>query len=386
MINLSNIAILLMTQPQNGGEHQYSELIAEGLLLENRKSYRLFAICCNDYWRKWCIQNHVNYVICYKRNYSLDEIKWHSHHFYLSQLYHIFFSKLGKIVVKNNIKILICGQQGIFLPKLPCKIICPVHDLMHRYESRFHEIAATYEVRELIFKWLAQLADVIIVESELGKKQFAESYLRHKRKLQIEVLPYVAVPYIRKTKEEFLTVPDKYIFYPAQFWSHKNHINLVKAIELIKKDIPDIQLILVGSEKNTKKKIESYILEHGLENNIHILGFVKNSQITYLYKHAVAMVMPSYFGPTNLPPLEAMALGCPAVVSDIYAMPEQLGDAGLFFDPDSPEDMAKKIKKIWTDAFLRKEMIKKGYQRIEQWTDKEFKKKFSRIILTVLNN
>ena len=69
--------------------------------------------------------------------------------------------------------------------------------------------------------------------------------------------------------------------------------------------------------------------------------------------------MPSYFGPTNIPPLEAMALGCPVAVSNKYAMPEQVGDAGLLFDPDSPEEIAKCIKAMWLDDKLRQKMINK---------------------------
>ena len=98
--------------------------------------------------------------------------------------------------------------------------------------------------------------------------------------------------------------------------------------------------------------------------NVTIKGFVSDENITYLYRHAVGMIMPSYFGPTNIPPLEAMALGCPVAVSDKYAMPEQVGDAGLLFNPDSPKEIAECIRKMWCDEKLRQQMIKKGYERV----------------------
>ena len=90
--------------------------------------------------------------------------------------------------------------------------------------------------------------------------------------------------------------------------------------------------------------------------------------------------MPSYFGPTNIPPLEAMALGCPVAVSNKYAMPEQVGDAGLLFDPDSPEEMAACIKKMWQSEELRQEMIRKGQERMEKWTSKEFGSRLEKMI------
>lgn len=122
-----------------------------------------------------------------------------------------------------------------------------------------------------------------------------------------------------------------------------------------------------------------------LEDNVSILGFVSDGQLVYLYKHAVAMVMPTYFGPTNIPPLEAMALGCPVIVSGQYAMGEQVGDAGILCNPDSPDDIARCIRKVWEDDGLRQSMIARGYARSRKWTQRDFKEKFIKIILRELN-
>ena len=120
-----------------------------------------------------------------------------------------------------------------------------------------------------------------------------------------------------------------------------------------------------------------------MEPCVKILGFVSDENMIYLYKHAVGMVMPSYFGPTNIPPLEAMALGCPVAVSDKYAMPEQVGKAGLLFNPDSPEEIAECIKKMWLDEELREKMKELGYKRIQRWTRREFCEKLYKIIKSV---
>ena len=147
--------------------------------------------------------------------------------------------------------------------------------------------------------------------------------------------------------------------------------------------IPDIHLVLVGSEKNSCREIKRYIADNDLENYITILGFVSNESITYLYRHAVGMIMPSYFGPTNIPPLEAMALGCPVAVSNKYAMPEQVGKAGLLFNPDSPEEIADCIKRLWVDEKLREKMKVLGYKRTQRWTKKEFGERLFRILKSI---
>jgi glycosyltransferase involved in cell wall biosynthesis len=91
-------------------------------------------------------------------------------------------------------------------------------------------------------------------------------------------------------------------------------------------------------------------------------------------------VFPSLIGPTNIPPLEAMVLGTPVVCSNLFSMPEQVGDAGLLFDPFNVEDMAEKIYQIWTDEDLRQNLIRKGYERIRNMTIENYAKQWENII------
>lgn len=382
---MKKVAILLTSEPEMGGEHQYLMLVMESLQKLDGKYFDILAICCNRFWRAWCRKNKVK-SINYMMSQAVDkEIEKNAKFPYFFLLYNTVFDPFSKILLKNRVNLLICGQQGIFLPKLPCKVIRPVHDLMHRYEPSFPEIRGTIAQREILFSSVSKLADVVLVDSKLGKKQYKESYPKKKRSQRIEILPFAAPNHINNQKEETINTPEKYVFYPAQFWEHKNHVNLVKSIKIVKEKAPDIKLVLVGSEKNSLSKVKKTIRENELEDNVFIFGFVSDEQITYLYKHAVAMIMPSYFGPTNIPPLEAMTLGCPVAVSDKYAMREQIGDAGLFFNPDSPEEIADCILKIWNDTELRKEMIKRGYRKIKNWTQKSFKIKFIKIVLAELN-
>ena len=132
-------------------------------------------------------------------------------------------------------------------------------------------------------------------------------------------------------------------------------------------------------------KIKEYITADGINEYISIQGFVSDGQMKYLYKNAVALVMPTYFGPTNIPPLEAMMLGCPVIVSDKYAMKEQVGNAGLLCNPDSPESIADCILQVWNDEELRKNMVKRGYEQSQKWTISDFKKCFFRIVWNELN-
>lgn len=381
---MKNIAVLLTSVPRSGGEHQYLKMVMETLVDGNKRYFNVLAICSNSYWVAWCRAHHIRRVFYELEQYSQKKMKFNAHFKILSMIYNINYSKLGKIISDNKIDLLIGGQQSIFIPRVGCKIMQPVHDLMHRYEAHFEEISSTYEWRENYFSCSARISDVVLVDSQLGKRQYKECYYKKGKHMpKVKVLPFAALDYDKG--EEYIETPVKYIFYPAQFWEHKNHKNLVLAVNLLKEKIPDIHLLLVGSDRNSGKKIKKIIKENILENNVSIKGFVSNEQIIYLYRHAVALVMPTYIGPTNIPPLEAMALGCPVIVSNRYAMPVQVGDAGLLCNPDSVKDIADCIEKVWNDEELRHNMIAKGYEQSQKWTASAFKKRFLKIVLDELN-
>ena len=381
---MKKLALILSTKPEDGGQHQYSMLVAECLWEKAGVDYELIVLCGNSFWRKWCKEKKIKYCGYMLPNFSYSEKQFNRKYPNLARIYYTYMTSFGETIRKEKVDILFSTRQGDFIPNYNVKLISPVHDLMHRYEPNFPEVRDSFSEREIYMKSFAKYANCILVDSKLGKKQFEESYLRGKRnKPYIVSLPFVVPEQVWKVAEEYIEVPEKYVFYPAQFWQHKNHINLVKAINLLKENISDIHLILVGSEKNNCKTIKKYIKNNNLESNITILGFVSDGNITYLYKHAVGMIMPSYFGPTNIPPLEAMALGCPVAVSNKYAMPEQVGNAGFLFNPDSPEEIAKCIERMWMDEKLCEKMRKMGLARVQRWTKKEFGDKLYQIISVI---
>lgn len=379
------IGLAVVTSPHSGGVFQYENLLAE-VLWNNRNKYNLVMICNDSYWINWCIKKKVKFIEDKIEPLSKTMVKMCLKYPLPGVLYNYLYQKKQNYIKKKKINLLVCGQQGIFLSDMRLKQLCTIHDLMHRYETGFPERgvgSAAYEDNLLACEM--KYASAVLVDSNLGKTQVIESYLSKKKHHPlIQVLPYTVSRHIKESEEEYIAVPDKYVFYPAQFWQHKNHLNLLRAVNLLKETLPDIHLVLVGSEKNALGRVERYIRENSLEDFVTIYGFVTNRQITYLYRHATLMVMPSYYGPTNIPPLEAMALGCPVAVSGNYAMGEQVGDAGLLFNPDSPGEIAECIRQVWTDGGLRETMRQKGYQRTARWQPEDFERVLIQTIDAVL--
>ncbi|WP_175476429.1 glycosyltransferase family 4 protein [Syntrophus gentianae] len=300
------------------------------------------------------------------------------------------FISPARILLAQQCDLWIFPAQDIFTYLLPLPALGAIHDLMHRYEPQFPEVSAKgeYGKRERHYRNLCQWAKGIVVDSEVGRKQVLESYTVSPPHLH--VLPFVAPRNISKDKESSLldnipTLPEKFIFYPAQFWQHKNHKVLILALALLRERIPDLHLVFTGAKKNGYNELQNRIRDLKIGRQVTFSGYVSDRDMTYFYRRARAMMMPTFFGPTNIPPLEAMAQGCPTAVSDIYGMREQLGSAALYFNPSSAEGVAQVMEQLWCDDKLCGELSRQGLLHSSQWNQEHFNQKLLSILNKVLS-
>ncbi|MCR4310975.1 MAG: glycosyltransferase family 4 protein, partial [Candidatus Taylorbacteria bacterium] len=276
-----------------------------------------------------------------------------------------------------------------FLTSIPS--IVPIHDLEHRRHDTFPELRTQgqWQKREYLYNNIKKIAYKILTDSTIGKQDVVDFY--NVPSERIEIVPFLPPSYLTRNvsntdKQRVLLenkLPEKFIFYPAQFWPHKNHENLVLAIALLKKRGVIVPTVLVGSKLEqwgAYQKTLNLIKENQLEQIVHFLGYVSNDEMSVLYATARALVMPTFLGPTNIPVYEAWMMGCPVLYSDIRGPREQAGDAALLFDPYSPESIAKGIEEIWNNDSLRLELIEKGTARLELWTRQNFYDKIREIV------
>jgi len=119
------------------------------------------------------------------------------------------------------------------------------------------------------------------------------------------------------------------LLYPARPWPHKNHDRLFAAFALLRRDSPGLRLVLTGAGHVPAS------LPAGVEARN-----VSPDELIALYRRAACMVFPSLYEGFGLPPLEAMACGCPVAASSAGALPEVCGDAAVLFDPEDPQAIA----------------------------------------------
>ena len=224
-------------------------------------------------------------------------------------------------------------------------------DLCHLDSPEFPEVRTSgkFEAREATISRNLRKAALVVVDSPELEDNARRSY-------GITADKFVTIPFsppmgIDKNPPDRAPLPPavrnlagKYIFYPAQLWTHKNHRRIAEAIALLNDDGHDIHAVFVGKDHGAGASLYKSIKTLGVGAKIHFLGYVEDKLLPGLYRESLGLVMASYFGPTNIPPLEAIRLGVPVIASHQHKA--QLGDAAVFFDPDNAAELAKSIKSL----------------------------------------
>ena len=253
-------------------------------------------------------------------------------------------------------------------------------DIQHRIQPWFPEVSRgrQWKIREDYFSDYLRRAAYVVTGSEEGRREIELFYgVLPKR---IRVLPLATPRFALEGADRdvegrlaALGVKPGYLFYPAQFWAHKNHVNLLRALRILHDEFGlPYELVLVGSDHGNEAHVRKTVAELNLEQHVRFLGFVSQENLVALYRGADALAFVTFFGPDNLPPLEAFALGCPVVASDLPGAAEQLGDAALLVPPEKPEDIAEAIRKLHEDSGLRETLRERGMRRAKSWTGTDF--------------
>lgn len=244
-----------------------------------------------------------------------------------------------------------------------------IHDMQYIYYPGYFPKA-----RLLYWKYLLPLSatksDVILTVSENSKADIAN--LLHIPQNKIFVT-YEAPKFCADLDkgDSLPTVMKKYgirhnyLLSVASLLPHKNLDRLIEAFALLEDKI-DHQLVLVGIKGHALDEIRKMIgnkLKHPAR--VAILGYISDQDLAAVYKRASLFILPSLFEGFGIPLLEAMSLDCPIAASNKTSIPEVVGDAALFFDPNSSEQIAEAILSVVSDETYREQLIARGRQRVK---------------------
>ena len=206
-----------------------------------------------------------------------------------------------------------------------------VQSLLDIQHLELPELFSTAELqyRKPFYEGFARRADAIVTISRFAKNGMVE-------KLGLDP-DRIFVAYLGVDTSRFvpqLGARENFVLYPARGWPHKNHARLFQAMEIARRSNPDLTLVLTGGGLDTLGDLPDWVDRRGL---------VSDEELSDLYRRAGAMVFPSLYEGFGLPPLEAMASGCPVAASDSGSLPEVVGDAAVVFDPRDPDAIAAGI-------------------------------------------
>ncbi len=159
-----------------------------------------------------------------------------------------------------------------------------------------------------------------------------------------------------------LRLPPRYLLYPASLWPHKNHRALVQALGAMRDD--SLSLVLTGATFGREAELQRWTTELGISGRVRHLGLIASAELPVLYRHAFALAFPSLYEGFGMPPLEAMASGCPVASSLVASLREVAGGAALPLDPEDPSQMAGALDRLSSDAKLRSDLRAAGLRRV----------------------
>ena len=389
---MHKIGILNFTQTdKSGGGFHYIMSILEGL--KNDDSFEVYLFYDDEKFAQF-FQGISNFRLIYieEKDFIFSNIVRK-----ISNLIGIRSPLLGRYKKMKEFHIdLILSFGSLIGFHLNIPFISFIGDVMYRYFPELDEYSFQERFkRNLANKNLLKNSVKTVVDSVQSAKDLNKFFGTPIEKLV--PIPLCAPPHIYKYKNmesaevEYISkkynLPSEYIIYPAQFWSHKNHIRLIKALFQLKtKKNLIVPAVFVGANWDSYNDVVQLITDLKMEDQIFCLGYLPEKEVVALYKKSIALVFASFAEYTNLPVVEAMVLGVPILCANTFSMPQQVGNAAILFDPFNINDIAEKILLIWSQSDLREQLISNSKIRACELSDKNFTNRWKELISITIKN
>jgi glycosyltransferase involved in cell wall biosynthesis len=248
------------------------------------------------------------------------------------------------------------------------------HDLQHRHFPHFFSPAESAR-RDVLHGTACSLATVVVAESFAARSDIIEQYGVPQEKVVAILRGAPTIFYPNPVPDDLEAIrrryalPSRFMFYPAQFWPHKNHARLLSALATLRDRHGLVtHLVCTGRPAHAWPRVREQARTLKLDEQVSFPGYLEPGALRALYRLADFLVLPSLFEGGGFPLLEAFQEGTPVTCSTATSLPEYGGEAVLLFDPHSLEGMAEAIQKMWCDADLRQSLRARGTARAQLFT------------------
>jgi len=268
------------------------------------------------------------------------------------------------------------------VPILPInakKRLVTIHDVYHL--AYFHTLSLKQKIyAKIIMQAAVRLSNHIITVSEFSKQEITRFTGIDKNKISViyngvnhDQFRIIQDKSLKQRVVQKYKLPTKFLLYVGNVKPHKNLISLIKAFDHIKNDIHEYNLVIVGKKDGfitgDNSLFSTIDSNNELKKRIHFTGFVEDIDLPLIYNLASLFVFPSLYEGFGLPPLEAMACGCPVLVSDQACMPEICGPDILYVRPNVTDQLGAMIKKALSFSTEQQNTyLEKGLSKSAQFT------------------
>ena len=269
-----------------------------------------------------------------------------------------------------------CNISSIFVP---CKCVLTIHDLSSFYYSK--NLPGYMDTKYLIclkslLKYSSKRADRIITDSHSTKEDVIRYLKVNPNKIEVVYLGRPSnkiwkclTPSTISNVLQNYNLNSKYILTIGNKHKHKNFDRLLEAVVILKRKYEQPhKLVMVGMKGTAYSELLYKIKVLNLSQEVIVTDYIPDEHIPALYSAADVFVFPSCYEGFGLPPLEAMTLGVPVVSSNAASLPEVVGDAAILFNPFDVNEMAEAIYKVINDLTFKKELVKRGYERVKKFS------------------
>ena len=243
----------------------------------------------------------------------------------------------------------------------PFKTIVTVHDLSYLFFPNEFLKKDLYQLRNWT-KYALKKACHIIAVSKTTKKDIVKEYSVPDEKISVVYNGYDPSTSLRMSNLQTNIKP--YFLYVGTIQPRKNLSTLIKAFSRFHAKHPSFKLIIAGKKGWLYDSIFLQVSQMQMTESIIFPGYVSDSEKIKLYQEATAYILPSLYEGFGIPILEAMSHKCPVIASFTSSLPEIGGEACLYFDPNSVDDLLDKMEIIQKNKTLVADLITKGAERI----------------------
>ena len=389
------IGIYLEGSPEMGGG--FFQSLKSSLLFLDIKKYnnQVELIITEEKAKEYLIQKKIKNKV-----FKLNKITNYMSQLFEINSFHDFFNKIKinhpfyNFIKKNKYDLIVFlgpSQMSKFCKEVG--FISNIWDLDHKKNSQFpeHNSNNIYEYKEKLLKEIASRAFKIIVPHKSNKNDLINFYKTPEEKINVQnFIPML--PTIYKEKRDVVNYNEIYlryklpetkkiIFYPAQFWAHKNHKYIIDVAKILKSKKNEKYLfVFCGSNKGNYTFIKELISKNKLEDYIKIFNFLSDDEVISLYVNCDAVVMPTYCGPTNLPIYESFFFKKIIFYTKDLIPNDTINDHLITIDISSPEDLFGKLD-ICFDKEKIEKIVLKNYDYYKLVCDEEvFKINYEKIL------